>query len=667
MDGKWGRYKYYRHDYGGLEEYLLVAPDLQGICQRYARLTGYPHLVPRWALGYLAGGMKYSMSDSPPAHELCGRFTQQCKQHDIPCSGFQLSSGCTVTGPGAGRRNVFTWNKHRFPDPEAWVRRMRREGVRVLANVKPYLMEGHPDYGGLKEGGGLFRDRGAEEESGDENREKGPWPPAMTMLWSLGGGESARGSHIDMTSKAGFEYWKKGVKELAEIGIEGIWNDNNEYSITNDDWECAWDEDVLENIFPAATASVKKEENKPSTGQPVGLTGRNLHTTLMSAATRSSLLALNPTIRPFILTRSACPSTHRFSTGTWSGDNVTSWDSLRGSLALSQSASLAQIGTHYGHDVGGFEGPQPSPQLLLRWVWIAVHSTRFAVNCFKTSETDRRVGEVIELWMYPEILPEVRQAVKRRYAMLPYIYSLVLEGHLYAKPPVRWVGYGCEGDQEVWESEELKGGEGQFWFGDALMVVGVFGEDVEEARAYLPKLKNTTTDFGYLNLAAKDGQKKYYDSGQRVEVEAPWKDCVPTFARIGACVPIGKPEQTLAPGETEKPADLPADDWRGVEIFPPRVGDERAKGYVFKSQWYEDDGISLDPEIVSWTLEYSVQLRSHNDIEQHEVIEVDLNMSTIRSGKAPYRCPWNGRIHIVMPEGDLREVVTKSGREDVIF
>ena len=210
MDGKWGRYKHYRHDYGGLDEYLLVAPDLQGVCERYAHLTGYPHLVPRWAMGYLAGGMRYSMLDEPPAYLEIERFTQQCKQHDIPCSGFQLSSGYTVTGEkGKERRNVFTWNKHRFPDPEGWVREMRREGVRVLANVKPYLMEGHPDYGGLKEGGGLFRDRGAEEESGDENREKGPWPPAMTMLWSLGGGESARGSHIDMTSKAGFECWKK--------------------------------------------------------------------------------------------------------------------------------------------------------------------------------------------------------------------------------------------------------------------------------------------------------------------------------------------------------------------------------------------------------------------------------------------------------------------------
>lgn len=69
----------------------------------------------------------------------------------------------------------------------------------------------------------------------------------------------------------------------------------------------------------------------------------------------------------------------------------------------------------YGHDIGGFEGPQPSPELLLRWIQLGIHSPRFAINCFKTDENDNTIGGVIEPWMYPEITPLVRDAIKRRY------------------------------------------------------------------------------------------------------------------------------------------------------------------------------------------------------------------------------------------------------------
>lgn len=52
--------------------------------------------------------------------------------------------------------------------------------------------------------------------------------------------------------------------------------------------------------------------------------------------------------------------------------------------------------------------------------------------------------------MYPEITPLVRDAIKRRYEILPYIYSLGLESHLTASPPQRWIGWGYESDPEVW-------------------------------------------------------------------------------------------------------------------------------------------------------------------------------------------------------------------------
>jgi hypothetical protein len=110
MDGLWGPFKCYQQDYGGLEEYSLVGKTIKEVVRLYAELAGMPcktrHyyaavsvidvltvLVPRWAFGYIAGGMKYSMTDEPRAADGLMGFADKLLEHDIPCSGFQMSSG----------------------------------------------------------------------------------------------------------------------------------------------------------------------------------------------------------------------------------------------------------------------------------------------------------------------------------------------------------------------------------------------------------------------------------------------------------------------------------------------------------------------------------------------------------------------------------------------
>jgi alpha-glucosidase (family GH31 glycosyl hydrolase) len=85
IDGMWGSYKVHRHDYGGLEEYLIVGRTIREVVRQYADLVGYPLLVPRWAFGYLAGGMKYSMLDEPRACDALITFAEKLRERDIPC------------------------------------------------------------------------------------------------------------------------------------------------------------------------------------------------------------------------------------------------------------------------------------------------------------------------------------------------------------------------------------------------------------------------------------------------------------------------------------------------------------------------------------------------------------------------------------------------------
>jgi hypothetical protein len=330
----------------------------------------------------------------------------------------------------------------------------------------------------------------------------------------------------------------------------------------------------------------------------------------------------------------------QYASSTWSGDNVTSWAGLRGSTSLSINTGFTLLHT-YGHDIGGFEGPQPSPELLLRWVQMGVYSMRFAINCYKTSPQDNSVGDVIEPWMYPEILPEVRNAIKRRYEICPWIYSLHIESCLFAKPPVRWVGWGAEGDGEVWSEENMRG-DTQYGFGEAVVVGGVFEEGGGVGRVYLPR--RGREDPGYVNMNAP---YEYLRAGQWVDIQSPWRDSIPLLARVGSAIPVGRDVQVLSPGEKDNVADLPRDDWRGVEIFPPEPELKTGSGWkgksrIFETSWYEDDGVSAEMRVAKYTLRY-----------QCEGGEIRVGFE--RDESQGFVAEWRG-LDVILPVGDRRVV-----------
>jgi len=318
MDGLWGHFKLYRQDHGGLEEYLIVGRNLREVVRRYADLIGYPLLVPRWAFGYIAGGMKYSMLDDPPAHEALLDFARKMNEHDIPCSAFQLSSGYTVAETEPKTRNVFTWNHHRFPDPKGFIDEYHKQGIRLIANVKPYVLSNHPEYQRLKQSGALFTDPKTHAS-------------ATARLWSAGGGESGVGGHIDFTSSFGYRWWYEGVRNLKKLGIDCIWNDNNEYTIPDDYWRCALDEPSLQN------------PDGSNSSDHIGLWGRSLNTELMAKSSHDATVEVEPDKRPFVLTRSATAGTMRYCASSWSGDNVTSWEGMKGANALSLAAGMCLL------------------------------------------------------------------------------------------------------------------------------------------------------------------------------------------------------------------------------------------------------------------------------------------------------------------------------------
>jgi alpha-glucosidase len=474
IDAFWGFYRVMQSSDGDLDYYLLYGPSIREVIEKYARLTGKPALLPRWALGYLGSTMSYT--EAPDAQEQLKRFVALCKQHDIPCNGFHLSSGYTTDAQG--RRNVFTWNTSRVPNPHAMTQTFHDAGIRLAANIKPYLLTTHPKYEEVRAAGGFIRD----PDTGD---------PALCRFWSGGAFESGEGAYIDFTSAAGYDWWKAQIKEaLFDYGIDAPWNDNNEFELWDDEAICA------------------------GFGNPIRMAlARPLQTLLMARASYEAALEYRPDELPFVLSRSGTAGIQRY-VQTWSGDNETSWHTLRWNIPMGLGMSLSGI-PNVGHDVGGFFGPAPDAELFVRWVQCGIFHPRFTIHSWNTD------GTVNEPWMHPEVLPIIRDLFRLRYRLLPYLHALMDEAHRTGAPIIRPLVYEFPNDPRC-TTESFT-----FLLGSYLLVAPVLEPGARTWRVYLPA-----------GAAWCDWHTgAWYDGGQTVAVDAPLER-IPLFVREGGMIPL---------------------------------------------------------------------------------------------------------------------------------
>ncbi len=136
-----------------------------------------------------------------------------------------------------------------------------------------------------------------------------------------------------------------------------------------------------------------------------------------------------PGERVYTVTRAGCPGIQSYAQ-TWSGDNTTSWASLRFGLRTGLNMGLSGM-FNVGHDVGGFAGPSPDGELLARWLQAGALHPRFVMNSWKAD------GAVTTPWMHPAVTPHARWAMRLRLRLMPLLYSLYV-----ARPrpaaPARW-------------------------------------------------------------------------------------------------------------------------------------------------------------------------------------------------------------------------------------
>ncbi|OCF57943.1 glicosidase [Kwoniella mangroviensis CBS 10435] len=630
-DDPWGQFKTYTQDYGGLEEYVLVGKGVKEVVRTFAELVGRPRLVGRDWLGYLASGMGLGESDHPIAQDLLSTWPDLCKKHNIPCSAMHLSSGYTADEK-TGNRYVFTMNKKRYPDFKGMVAHFHKNGIKVVPNIKPYALQTHPHYKRLESGDALFRDPAIDE-------------PVVTRIWSSGVGDNEKGSWVDMISEEGRKWWAEGVRSLIEAGCDGMWDDNNEYYLHDDDF-------LSSTQFPHEIAS-------PIQGKgSVGLLGRMINTELMNYVSHTELEKANPERRTYVLTRSGNVGTFKYANSTWSGDNWTSWHCLRGSQAIQINAGMSLMQS-YGSDIGGFAGPLPTPEMFVRWVQLGVTHSRFCIHSFKPNKDDPSGAAATNTpWMYPEVLPIIRDAIKWRYEYLPFFNHLMWLSHEEAIPTTAWLGYGdFASDPNLYTQEILEGFDAWLGIGNILVVPALFkGQLTREV--YFPK-SSKDDDHVYFDLHAPH---RRYPAGTKATIATPLEH-FGLFAREGSVIPVGKDYATVTeikgPGRTtidgvdvKLESDggvVGLDDWRGIKIFPSTDPKKEYEG-----RWIEDDGISAKPKKTIIKVNYKGDKDS---------VEVKVNFE-----KNEFKTLWGNKVHIILPAGDERTVkgskeVEKNGKK----
>lgn len=532
-----------------IDLFLIAGRSMSEILYRFTELTGRPAFPPKYALGYLGSTMYYTELPRD-CDKAVLNFVAKAKRLGIPCSNFQLSSGYTTDENG--KRNVFSWNRVKFPDPAGFVSAMEKAGAPVTPNIKPAILTTNPLYPEFLAYGAFIR------------REDGS--PVVSRFW---GGQ---GSFVDFTNPRARALWKFHLKEdLLNYGIRSLWNDNNEFDIT--EGYCFNEGNPLPAVRLKAILPL-----------------------LMNQVGWEALQECYPDKRPYMVSRSGCAGINRYAQ-VWTGDNRTSWESLKWNIATMLGSGLSGMPVT-GSDVGGFAGPAPEKELLLRWIACGAVMPRFSIHSANDDNT------VTEPWMYPSQMDTVRGFFQLRQRLMPLLYSLHYQAHETGHPiwlPMVW--------KFPWDKRSQRENV-DFMLGDGLLVACVVEKGATERKVWLPE---GTVFYDFYT-------RQRYEGGREITLDAPLNKL--PLLQLGGSI-------------------VPTQEENGVHLW---ICPEKDSFFCY----YDDDGEAKDPGVYERDMLYyylrtygeHITIQSHSPflvrwqpVYQYNVQCHDRAPSCVRCGK----------------------------------
>jgi alpha-glucosidase len=374
---------------GPLDYYLFCGPSPKQVVETYAWLTGTPPLPPLWTLGFQQS--RYSYMSQARVLEVANRL----RADSIPADAIYLDIDYQE------KNRPFTVDATAFPDLPGMVAQLRAENFHVVAITDLHIAN-LPGHNYFPYDTGLAGDHFVKNPDGTVYTGK-VWPGPSVFP--------------DFTRQQTRAWWGTLYRGLRNDGIDGFWNDMNEPSVF-DSATFTMPDNVVHRIDEPGFAK------RTATHAEI----HDLYGMENSRATFEGLRTLDPTSRPFVLTRATYAGGQRYA-ATWTGDNSSSWNHLR--LATHMLENLGLSGFAFsGADVGGYAGT-PTPELLTRWFEVA------AFQPIDRDHTEKGTGDQ-EPWVGgPEQEAIRRRFIEARYQLMPYLYTLADEASRTGLPMLR--------------------------------------------------------------------------------------------------------------------------------------------------------------------------------------------------------------------------------------
>ncbi|OQD65803.1 hypothetical protein PENPOL_c005G10589 [Penicillium polonicum] len=239
-------------------------------------------------------------------------------------------------------------------------------------------------------------------------------------------------------------------------------------------------------------------------------------------ATYHGLLKVDEKKRPFIIGRSTFAGSGKWA-GHWGGDNASRWAFMFFSIPQALSFSLFGI-PMFGVDTCGFNG-NTDEELCNRWMQLSAF-----FPFYRNHNTLSAISQ--EPYVWESVTAAAKSAMKIRYAILPYFYTLFHEAHTTGSTVMRALAWEFPTDPS------LAAVDTQFLLGPSIMVVPVLAPQATSVKGVFPGLKHGEVWYDWYTQTAVDAKP-----GVNTTIPAPLGH-IPVFVRGGSVLPMQEPALT---------------------------------------------------------------------------------------------------------------------------
>ena len=461
------------------------------VIEQYTEVIGRPAMPPYWGLGFHL--CRYNYGSLNRTREIWLRTRQAQIPFDVQWNDLDYMD----------MSNDFTYDHDKFAGLPEFVQEVHQAGMHYVPIIDPGISNADSGYAPYDQGMemGVFVRNSSDSEA-----------PFIGKVWN-----TVSTVWPDFTHPNATEYWTNQLRYFHDqVAFDGAWIDMNEpanfYSGTVDGCpDTPWDNPPY---TPNVVGSKLCFRTLCMSAAQFG--GRhydvhNLYGLTETMATNFALKEIRER-RPFIISRSTFPGQGHYG-GHWSGDVVSDWTNLRRSITSILNYNMYGIPL-VGADICGFNG-DTTPALCQRWM---------ELGAFYPFSRNHNTDDAIDqdpVALGPAVVEASRKALKVRYSLLPYLYTLFWNAHVSGSTVARPLFFEFPQDHITYTIDV------QFLWGAALMIAPVLTENSVQVEAYLPQ--SLWYDFYSFRLVS---------SGGKFEVLHAPLDTIPLLVRGGYILPM---------------------------------------------------------------------------------------------------------------------------------